>query len=1530
MESRPPFFLLAFANDLEGRRYLRKLPFELSQITEALDQAKSAGLCDYKTLPNATLKQILDTFQNAEYRHRITVFHYGGHANSLQLLLENNDGSTAVADARGLAAFLSQQRGLKLVFLNGCSTQPQVDALLDANISSVIATSQAIDDGVATDFASRFYRGLASGANIQSAYEEAAAEARTVSGGTTRNLYAIGARSNALGEERWPWELRFKKGAETEGQWNLPAAVGDPLFPVPGIPERDLPNEPFRHLTWFTREHAEIFFGRNNEIRQLYDRLTERNGSPIVLLYGQAGVGKSSLLDAGLIPRLEVDHEVLYLRRNQDLGLLQTAVQGLKHKDSLSSAWLAREQQASKPLILVLDQVEEIFTRPTNALADELHAFLSELAETLAVPQSRPRGRLILGFRKEWEPEIEQKLQEHKLPHAKVFLDALDRQGIIQAITGITKGPRLQRKYGLTVEKGLPEIIADRLASDPDSPVAPTLQILLTKMWAEAKKLSNSGPVFNENLYQQLRKEGILLGDFLDQQLAKLKDGQSDAVTSGLALDLLAFHTTPLGTAAQRVDAEIKTEYSHQAPVLSPLIEKLKELYLISDPPDDQLDQAILKATRLAHDTIAPIVRARFDKSVLPGQRARRVLENRSPDWQGDNVGVPLDERDLSTVEKGVTGMRTWTSDERRLVEASRSLRARRQRTKSIVTVAAIAGLIVIVVASAYAWWQRGKAREAEVKAVARQLAAQADSLAGGPADLLMRRVLLAVEANRLDVSGESINALHSSLALMPFRKARFKHDGAVRVTQFSPDGKLLGTGSEDKTARLWNLADGKELARVTHKYPITSAVFSNDGRYFISGSGEGKEKEPRFGQVKVWDTQTRTELTIAEELNVPVVKLAFIPETYSVVIQTIAAVQVVSLVNSQPTITSELTANLWRGVLSPDARYVAYQDNLVIHVADITNESPEVTFVITPNSGNRYSRTEMDAMTNDRRASVEKGMRENQVDLMAFSNDGRYLAIATPDELFHVWDWSNRKEVQRRRDPFSGRIFKGTPFTVAFSGDNRYIGYINRNQKASVWDAATGQDIWNQQFNDENVFADIRFLDSAKLLIISNRSVRLFNLPSAENNSGRSGREELRIVPEDSILGAALSPNEEQLAVADRSGSASVWDLRTIRHEKIFDGGLSVWYSPSGRYRLEYGFGGLRIFDSATDKLLGDCSLNPMQAVTTLSDEFVAVSGSDGRVRVCELATGSVIREFKMDSAPSDLVMSSDRSVLLAITTSNHPKVLNWDDGSQKDLSNIDVERHSRFSRDGRYVVTTRIHSDSASGSGRSSFEVFEVRTGRRTANIDYADTSYGFPFFSPTGEHVAAMGRRPDSTEVSVWESHTGRLMKGLASTPEVNPRFSDDGKYLVVPDGPSVRILNLQTLEINLIQTLIPARRAVLSPDSKFLLVVSNDRMLQVWNVADKRLYLSQQLEMGQVYDIDMSPDGKYLIVTGNLIPYEPQRQSTESKPQIHFLVWQSKDLIQQACARATRNLWDYEWKDYRGNEPYRKTCPDIDEN
>jgi len=83
-----PIIVLAFANEQEGRHYLRDLPEELRRLQGILQDAEHNGLCRLELLPNATLDQIFDVF--TRYRDQVTVLHYAGHADSGRLLLESS------------------------------------------------------------------------------------------------------------------------------------------------------------------------------------------------------------------------------------------------------------------------------------------------------------------------------------------------------------------------------------------------------------------------------------------------------------------------------------------------------------------------------------------------------------------------------------------------------------------------------------------------------------------------------------------------------------------------------------------------------------------------------------------------------------------------------------------------------------------------------------------------------------------------------------------------------------------------------------------------------------------------------------------------------------------------------------------------------------------------------------------------------------------------------------------------------------------------------------------------------------------------------------------------------------------------------------------------------------------------------------------------------------------------------------------------------------------------------------------------
>ena len=189
-----------------------------------------------------------------------------------------------------------------------------------------------------------------------------------------RDLVAAAAAMAEPADERgFPWELKLRAGAELAGRWSLPDAAGNPLFGLPPLPERDLPETRSGGLGWFTAADAEVFFGRGYQVGELFKQVKEPGRPPILLLHGASGVGKSSLLDAGLVPRLEADGvEVRYRRRDQDRGLLGSLLDAFPASGDgkareLSEAWRGEEARRNGPLVVILDQVEEAFTRPSNA-----------------------------------------------------------------------------------------------------------------------------------------------------------------------------------------------------------------------------------------------------------------------------------------------------------------------------------------------------------------------------------------------------------------------------------------------------------------------------------------------------------------------------------------------------------------------------------------------------------------------------------------------------------------------------------------------------------------------------------------------------------------------------------------------------------------------------------------------------------------------------------------------------------------------------------------------------------------------------------------------------------------------------------------------------------------------------------------------------------------------------------------------------------------------------------------------------------
>lgn len=165
-----PVLFFAFANDKDN--YLDNLKEEEREIRNALAQAHDSGLIEFLSIGSTTAADIFNEFNR--HRDRIAIFHYGGHAGGTQLSLEDEPGN-----ANGLAKLFAEAPKLQLVFLNGCSTKGQVDKLFKAGVKSVIATTNPIDDTKAREFATEFYKTLATKGTLETAFNSAFAFLQT-------------------------------------------------------------------------------------------------------------------------------------------------------------------------------------------------------------------------------------------------------------------------------------------------------------------------------------------------------------------------------------------------------------------------------------------------------------------------------------------------------------------------------------------------------------------------------------------------------------------------------------------------------------------------------------------------------------------------------------------------------------------------------------------------------------------------------------------------------------------------------------------------------------------------------------------------------------------------------------------------------------------------------------------------------------------------------------------------------------------------------------------------------------------------------------------------------------------------------------------------------------------------------------------------------------------------------------------------------------------------------------------------------
>lgn len=382
-----------------------------------------------------------------------------------------------------------------------------------------------------------------------------------------------------------------------------------------------LPGVPYKYLQSYEQNEHGIFFGREREIEELYLRVC--GAKQIAMLTSPSGYGKTSVINAGLIPRLKKtnDYDVYYVRsgRNPWESIVRDVfgkdVNSFDFDDLIKSNLFEKKYQ-----FIIIDQFEECFV---DSGMEDLNRINSEISRLL---NACPNISLLISIRQDFFTYLFRfKFLSNAQINSAYSLEALGQTSAADAI----KKPAECGAYKFSYEEGLvEEIINDLSASEENGApsVDPSqLQIVCFFLYQELRNRETA--VVTKAIYNELGKADGILENYIDQSL-KNSDEKRRRLGKEILKCLVSSMKTKIPKTVRGIYGELASKVGSECE-LNEIIEWLVGVRLLRTRTVDKDE----KVYELAHEYIIKKINEWMDNEAWKIKEVSELFRATYKNW---------------------------------------------------------------------------------------------------------------------------------------------------------------------------------------------------------------------------------------------------------------------------------------------------------------------------------------------------------------------------------------------------------------------------------------------------------------------------------------------------------------------------------------------------------------------------------------------------------------------------------------------------------------------------------------------------------------------------------------------------------------------------------------------------------------------------------------------------------------------------------------------------------------------------------